>query len=276
MAADLFSAFERLNWGKISEAVSGLREWIPQLPPMPEWAEPRARGADASAFESCRQRNIDYWREFKKWSQRTESLGQERVKMVLEEESRRHSDLQDEINSTDRLRRVESEMEKLAIEENEQREVASEGQRESLALEKTIAGLDQGRRAFGFLGDEIALLEQTQLKYRRDYQRYLGAEPLADQRSCREMELNARREQEARVGEELRVCESTLRELSKGFDEVALTSLRLELQGIHAASHSRTDPVAGNRSQCAAHSNQQVFLQSRSPLIEVNAAATRL
>jgi DNA repair protein SbcC/Rad50 len=235
MAADLCSAFERLNWAKTSEAVSGLREWIPQLLPIPEWANPRARGADASAFEICGRQNIDYWRELQSWSQRTENLVQERVKIVLEEESRRLSDLRDEINSTEHLRRIESEMEKLTIAEYEQREAASECQRESLALEKTIAGLDQGRRAFGFPGDEIALLEQTQLKYRNDYQRYLGAKPLADQRSSREMELNTRREQEARIGEELRVYESTLRELSKGFDEIALTSLRRELQGILAA-----------------------------------------
>jgi exonuclease SbcC len=234
MVVELCSAFERLNWGRTNEAVSELREWIQQLPSMPERPNPRARVDDANAFESSHRQNVDYLREFRKWSQSTEDLVLERVNTVLEEERRRNSDLRDEVNSTDQLRRIESEIEKLTIEENEQSEVDSACQREFTELEKTMSGLDQRSRAYGSLGDEIALLEQTQLMYRRDYQQYLGAKPLADQGSSREIELSARREEERRVGEELRICESTLAELSRGFDEVVLTSLRREFEGIRA------------------------------------------
>src|ERR1700747_1964076 len=49
------------------------------------------------------------------------------------------------------------------------------------------------------------------------------------------MELNARREREGRAEEELRLCECALTELSRGFDEAALASLRHEMDGIRIA-----------------------------------------
>jgi len=235
MGVELFSAFERLAWGKTGGAAHGLREWIRELEPIPAWANPRSEAVDAHAFESSHRQNVDYLKELEKWWQGTENLTQEWINAVLQSEKLRNSDQRDEINSTDHLRRIESEIEKLALEENEQREVSFACQRASVELEKRIADLDQRRRAFGFVGDEIALLEQTQQKYRSDYQRYLGAKPLADERNSREIERNARREQEQRAEEELRLFESTLAELSRSFDEAALASLRLEFEGIRTA-----------------------------------------
>jgi DNA repair protein SbcC/Rad50 len=228
------SAFERIDWGKTREAVNELRGWIQQVPPMPECPVPRAKAVEADAFESSHQQNVDYLNELQTWWRGTENLVQARINAVLEEEGRRKSDQRDEFNTTDYLRRIEFEIGKLAMAEDEQREAAAACQRESGELEKIIARLEQRRHAFGFLGEEIALLEQTQQRYRSDYQQYLGAKPLADERGTRERELNARREREGCAEAELRLCDGKLSELSEGFDEAALTVVRREFEGMCA------------------------------------------
>ena len=234
MFVEFSSAFERIDWGKTREAVDEFRGWVQQVPPMPECPDPRTKGVEADAFASSHQKNADYLHQLQLWWRGTENVVQARINAVLEEEGRRKSDQRDEFNATDYLRRIESEIGKLAVAEDEQREAAAACQRESAELEKIIAGLEQRRRAFGFLGEEIALLEQTQERYRSDYQQYLGAKPLADERSSRERELNARREQEGRADAELRLCDSKLSELSEGFDEAALTAVRREFEGMRA------------------------------------------
>jgi exonuclease SbcC len=235
MIRESSSAFERLDWGKAGEAAQGLREWIRQLEPIRACAYPPAETVDANSFERSRRRNADYLKELEIWWQSSESLAQAWINAVQEGERRRTADQRDEVNSTDHLRRIESEIEKLAADENEQREVSSAFQSQSELLGKTVAELDQRSRAFGLVCDEIALLEQAQQRYRNDYQRYLGAKPLADERSSRESELNARREQEERADEALRLSDRTLAELRGGFDESALVSLRREFEGICAA-----------------------------------------
>jgi exonuclease SbcC len=247
MGIDFLSAFERLAWGKTGEPVNGLRQWTQEVQAMPECPAPQAKGLDTEIFEKIHEQNVDYLKELKTWWQRTEKVVQERINVVLEEERRRGSDQRDEVNNTDLLRRIESEIGKLALAENEQREAAAGCRRASAELERTIAQLDQRRRAFGFLGDGIVLLERTQQKYRSDYQRYLGAKPLADERSSREMELNARREQEGRAVAELKLCESTLSELGRGFDESALTAVRREFQETSAAIAAESNKLENAR-----------------------------
>jgi DNA repair protein SbcC/Rad50 len=234
IVVDFVSAFERLAWRKTGEAVNGLQQWI-QVQPRPQCPSPDAKGVDPDAFESSHRQNVDYLKALENWWQRTENVVQARINAVREEERRRNSDQRDEVNSTEHLRRIESEIGKIAVAENEQREAAAACQRESAELEKAIAGLDQRLRAFGFLSDEIVLLEETQRKYRSDYQRYLGAKPLADERSSREIELNVRREEEEHAAAELRLCESTLLELSRSFDEAAFAAVRREFEEMNAA-----------------------------------------
>lgn len=247
MSIDFLSAFERLAWGKTGELVNGLRQWAQEVQAMPECPAPQAKAVDAEIFERIHQQKVDYLKELKTWWQRTEQVVQERINAVLEEERRRGSDQRDEVNNTDLLRRIETEIGKLALAESEQREAAAGHQRASAELERTIAQFRQRSRAFGFLGDEIVLLERTQQKHRSDYQRYLGAKPLADERSSREMELNARREQEGRAVAELRLFESTLSELSRGFDESELGAVRREFQGISAAVATESNKLENAR-----------------------------
>ena len=235
MILDFFSAFTRLEWERTRQAVNGLRQWIQDVQPMPECTIPHAKDVDTDAFESSYQQYVDYLKELENWWQWTGNLVQERINGVLEEERRRNSDQRDEVHCLEQLRRVESEIGKLAIAENEQREAAAACRRESADLGRTIAGLDQRRLAFAFLGDEIVHLEQTQQEYRSDYQRYLGAKPLADEQSSREMELDTRREQEGRAAAELTLCESTLSELTRGVDEAALAAVRREFEEKSAA-----------------------------------------
>ncbi len=235
MVDEFSCAFERLPWDKTVDPVNRLREWIQPLQPIPARPNGPAEGIDANAFERRHRQNVEYFHELEKWWRQTENLGQEWINAVLEEERRRSADQREEFNSADHLQRLESEIQKLVLDESVQREVASACQRESAELQKIIVDLDQRRGAFSFVANEIALLEQTQQKYRSDYQRYLGAKPLADERSSREIEVDARREQEGRAAEELRRCEITLSELSREFDEAALASLRHDLEGIRAA-----------------------------------------
>lgn len=232
---DFLSAFERLAWGKTEEAVNGLRQWIEQMQSMPNYANPDAKIVDAETFEHSYQQKIAYLIDLKNWWERTEDVVQKRIYAVLEEERRRNSDQRDEANSIDHLQRIESEVGKLAVAELEQAEAAAAYRGESAVLEKVIAELDERRRAIGFLGAEVTVLENKQQKHRSDYLRYLGAKPLADERSSREIELSARREREGRAAAELRACESTLGEINRCFDEAALHAMRREYDGMNAA-----------------------------------------
>jgi exonuclease SbcC len=234
MFIDFLSTFERLAWGKTEEEINSLRQWIRQVQAVRERPNPHAKRVDAEAFESIHQETVKYLQELENWWERTENLVRERIDAVTEEEGRRNSDQRDEVNSADHLRRLESEIGKLAGAENEQRKIGAASQRESAELEKNIAALDQRRRALGFLGNEIALLEQTQWRYRSDYQRYLGAKPLSDELSSREIQLKTRREQEERAVAAAELCESTLSELRTGYDESALIALRREFQAMSA------------------------------------------
>jgi exonuclease SbcC len=235
MVDELSCAFERLAWDETGESVNRLREWIQPLQPIPACAHGSAQGIDANAFERRHRRNVEYLHELEGWWRKTENLGQEWINAVQEEERRSNADQRDLFNSAEHLQRIESEIQKLLLDERVQREVAAASQRESAELQKIIVDLDQRRGAFDFVANEIALLEQAQQKHRSDYQRYLGAKPLADERSSREIELNARREQEGRAEEELRRHETALTELARDFDQATLTSLRYDLEGIRAA-----------------------------------------
>ena len=235
MILDFLSGFARLEWEKTRQAVDRLRQWIQEAQPMPECPNTPGNCGNIDLFESSYRQYVNYLKELENWWQWTENLVQERTNEILKEEGRRNSDQRDEVNCLDHLRRIESEIGKLAVAENEQREAAAACRRESADLEKTIAGLDQCRRAFAFLGEEIVQLAQMQQKYRSDYQRYLGAKPLADERSAREMELDARRKQEERAAAELTLCESTLSQLRRGVDEASLAAVRRELEEKSAA-----------------------------------------
>jgi exonuclease SbcC len=235
MVVDFLSGFERLDWGRTGEAVNELRGWIHQVKPKPLRPNLQAMSIDADAVESNLRQNTDYLKELEEWWQTTEEIAQERIHAVLEEEGRRNSDQRDEFNSADRLRQIESEIEKLGVAEDEQREVAARCERGSVECVKEIASLDQRRRGFGFLGDEIVRLERLKQTSRSDYERYLGAKPLADERSIRETVLHTQRDLEGCAVAELRRCESILSELSRVFDEADLTTARREFGEISAA-----------------------------------------
>ncbi len=247
MAVELCRAFDRLAWKGTGESVSGLQQWIPPLRPMPEWTDPNANGFDAVGFDRRHHQNVDYLKDLEKWWQTTEQAVQKRISAVPEAERRRNSEQRDETNGSDHLRRIETEIENLAFEEKEQHEAASASRRESAELEKTIADLDLRRRHFDFLGEEISLLEQTQQKYRGDYQRYLGAKSMADEQSSREKELKVGREQERVAAEELRLSEIALAELSRGFEEAELIAARREYEGIQAASAKESANLENTR-----------------------------
>jgi exonuclease SbcC len=236
MVVDFWSAFERLTWANTGEAVNGLRQWVQQVQPMPVCPDPDAKGIVVEAFARSQQRNDEYLQELENWWQRNKSVVQERINAVLAEEVRRNSDQRDEFHSTERLRKIESEIEQFAGAEIEQREAVDTGLRESAKLDGILANLNQRCRAFGFLGDEIGLLEETQQKYRSDYQRYLGAKPLDDDRRIREIEQEARREEEKCAALELGLCETGLSELRSGYDESALFAARRESEGMSAAA----------------------------------------
>ena len=156
---------------------------------------------------------------------------QARINAVLEEEGRRKSDQRDEFNATDYLRRIESEIGKLAVAEDEQREAAAACQRESAELERSLPDSNNAVAPSDFWARKSRLLEQTQERYRSDYQQYLGAKPLADERSSRERELKST----TRTGGARRCGVEALREqlseLSEGFDGAALAAVRQNSKG---------------------------------------------
>ena len=240
IVVDFSSAFKRLAWETSREAVNGLRQWIQEVQPMPDCPNPVSKGVDVDAFESNHLQNVGYLMELRRWWQGTEKVAQYRINTVLEQEERINADLRDEVNSTQHLRRIESEIAKLAFAENEQCQAAAAWQREATELGNTIASLDQQRRAIGSMGDQIVLLEQMQQNFRSDYQRYLGAKPLADERRSREIDLSARREQEEHAGRQLRLSENKLLELGKAFDAAELTTMRREYEEISASVATET------------------------------------
>ena len=218
MAADLFSAFDRLEWDTIRKAANGLGQWIQNVQPMPDFPRPLSSKAPTrSILEDRHRQNVVYFTELSDWWRAVESGVQAQIGAFWEEDRRRNADQQDEVNSTSQLRRIESEISKLGAAEYKQRDDAAIYQGRSAELIKSIASLDQRLEIFGSLADEIARLEQIQLKHRSDYQQYLGAKPLADERSAREKDCKARREAEAAADATLRLREIAFAEADQRF-----------------------------------------------------------
>ncbi len=237
MAADLFSAFDRLEWDAIRTAANGLRQWIQNFQPMPDYARPLLlEGADASILESRHRQNVVYFTELNGWWPAVENGVQARIGAFRDEDRRRNADQQDEVNGTDQLRRIESAISKLGAAEYKQRDDAAIYEARSAELIKSIVSLDQRLEVFGFLAEDLARLEQIQLKHRSDYQGYLGAKPLADERSAREKNCKARREAEATADARMRLREIAFAEAIKDFDPGALPALRREFEQISAAA----------------------------------------
>src|SRR6202030_60786 len=109
-------------WANTGEAVNGLRQWVREVQPMPVCPDPDVKGIDVEAFAWSQQRNVEYLQESEDWWQRNKIVVQERINAVLAEDIRRNSDQRDEVHSTERLRQIESEIEKFAKAEIEQRE----------------------------------------------------------------------------------------------------------------------------------------------------------
>jgi exonuclease SbcC len=235
MAAEFSSSFDHLRWDAIRTAVNGLCQWIPNVQPMPDFPSPVGiEGADATILEGRHRQNVVYLTKLRNWWQTIESVVHVRVGAFREEERRQNANQQDEVNGVGQLRRIESEISKLGEAEKKQRDDASTYEGRSADLFKSIRALDQRLEVFGFLADEITRLEQIQLNHRSDYQRYLGAKPLADERNARENDWNARRLVEAGAEATLRLREVAFAEAAKEFDSGALPALRWEFEQISA------------------------------------------
>ena len=237
MTTDLFSAFDRLERDAIRRAANGLSQWIQNAQPMPDFPKSLVvEGADASILEDRHRQNVVYFTELSEWWRAVESGVQAQIGAFWEEDRRRNADQQNEVNSTSQLRRIESEISKLGTAEYKQRDGAAIYRARSAELIKSIDSLDQRLEVFGFLADEIARLEQNQLKHRSDYQQYLGAKPLADERSAREKDCKARRDAEAAADAALRLREIAFAEAIEDFDPGALPALRLKFEQVSAAA----------------------------------------
>jgi exonuclease SbcC len=237
MVADLSNAFDRLEWDAICTAANELRQWILNVQLMPDFPRSLAvEGADASILEGRHRQNVVYFAELNDWWRGVENGVQARIGAFREEERRRNADQQDEVNITGQLRRIESEISKLGAAEGKQRDDAAIYEGRSAELLKSIVSLDQRLQVFGFLADEIARLEQIQLKHRSDNREYLGAKPLADERSAREQDCKARRETEAAAAATLSLCEIAFAEAIKDFNPGALPVSRREFEQISTAA----------------------------------------
>ncbi len=149
MAADFSSDFDRLGWDALHTAVNGLRQWIPNVQPMPDFPETVVEGADPMILEGRHRQNIVYLTGFKDWCRAIENGVQSRIGVFREEDRRRNADQQNEVNGTDQLRRIESEISKLGAAEYKQRDDAAIYEALSAELVKSIASLDQRLEAFG-------------------------------------------------------------------------------------------------------------------------------
>ena len=126
MAADLFSAFDRLEWDAIRTAANGLGQWIQNAQPMPDFPKSLVvEGADPSILEDRHRQNVVYFTELSEWWRAVESGVQAQIGAFWEEDRRRNADQQDEVNSTSQLRRIESEISKLGAAEYKQRDDAA-------------------------------------------------------------------------------------------------------------------------------------------------------
>jgi exonuclease SbcC len=236
MAVEYANGFERLAWAATGAAVSSLRAWVTTIQLMPEFTKQPGASLEASALEAGHRKNVIYLQELQNWWRVTEHVVQARLDAFREEDRRRNADQQDEVNGNDQLRRIEAEISKLSVAEDELREDAGSYLSQSAELVKSIASLDQRLQVYGFLAKEIAGLEAIQQKHRGDYQAYLGAKPLADQLTTRENDLQARRQEEAAADAMARFCEIAYAEASKDFDPGALPALRREFEQISAAA----------------------------------------
>jgi hypothetical protein len=203
---------------------------------MPDRVNPAIGGTGIETFEAVYEQNASYASALANWWRRTEGPVQRRIDWVFEEGRRRTSDQRDEANSRAFLQRLESEIATLAVAENDQRQAAAAFSKDAEALRRTIASLDERRRALAFVPDKIALLQESLEKYRSDYQRFLGSKTSADQRISRETVLVEQKEREHRLASELEHAEGILFALYKDFDEEALAAARLNFQEMTAAA----------------------------------------
>jgi DNA repair protein SbcC/Rad50 len=234
--ASFSSAFERLNWAETTEKVNELRQWIPQLNPMPDRPNPAMGGIAIETFEAVYEQTGSYASALTNWWRRTEGPVQQRIDWVFEEGRRRTSDQRDEANNRAFLQRLESEIATLAVAENDQRQAAEAFRKNAEELKRTIVSLDERRRVLAFVPENIALLEESLERFRSDYRRFLGSKPSADQRISRETALVEQKEREHRLASELEHAEGILLALNKDFDEEALAAARLNFQEITAAA----------------------------------------
>jgi DNA repair protein SbcC/Rad50 len=236
MAVEYAGAFERLAWDPTDTAVSSLREWVQIIQPIAEFTKPAVACLDAMALEAGHRKNVLYLQELQNWWRVTENIVEARLDAFREEDRRRNADQQDEVNWNDQLRRIEAEISKLSAAENKLREDAATSLSQSARLLESIVSLEQRLQAFGFLANEVAGQEAIQQKHRSDYQQYLGAKPMADQRSARENDLQVRRQEEADADAMVRFREIAYAEVSRDFDPEALPALRREFEQISAAA----------------------------------------
>ena len=225
------------RWDAIRTAVNELRQWIPNVRPMPYFPEVVVvEGADASIMEGCHRQNVAYFTELKDWWRAVENGVRDWIGAFQEEDRRRNADHRMRSTaptSCDGSNLKFRSLARLKI-NSAMMPLTYEGL--SAELVKSIVSLGQRLEAFGSLADEIARLEQIQLKHRSDYQQYLGAKPLADELSARAKDCHVRREAEAAADATLRLREIAFAELIKDFDPSALPALRREFEQISAAA----------------------------------------
>jgi DNA repair protein SbcC/Rad50 len=251
MVAGFGTSLERVDWEPANQKVAWLQEWHPNLEPLPGRPQWRIKEADSEAFEAAYAQNLRYSKELQNWWQRTEPLIETRINSVLEEEARRNAEERDEFNHREFLRQIDYEIVNFAAAERRHRQLAATFRSECATLEPNIAVLDEQRRSLEFVPGEIALLEEALERFRTDYQRYLGAKRLADQKKARDLDLATHSETERRCRSDLTRSESDVLQLSKSFDEEDLAVARRKLEELTASAAKESADLENARREAA-------------------------
>lgn len=199
-------------------------EMLPPLPPAPP------SDADGLKLEVFHERSLLFHAELARWTEAVESRVQDRVRGFREEQRRQNAEDQNLINLKTQLVDIDNEIEKLTIAEKTQLKAAKTFEDQIRQLAGQLTDLEQRLKEYVPVADEIAHLEWAQQNQREDYQRYLGAKPLADQKKDREEELKNRQNEMTAAAVVLKSREAIYKEAHKEFDPSELSVARREFE----------------------------------------------
>jgi exonuclease SbcC len=223
-------SFQDLFPDAVREPFGRLLTELPELTPFAE--PPPTPGVDSgtSMLETADRQSFIFRQKLERWFENAKLKAETLIAAAHEERRRRDMEGQNLVHLNAQIKEIDREISDLTADASKQIEAAKGFDLEGRKLVQLIVDLDEKLTEYATLNAEITSLEQVQQMTRGDFQRYLGAKPLADQKSQREAELNAALERLLGAETRLKRNEAEYAHIREGFDPAALSAARASLE----------------------------------------------